>query len=114
MLKTYFEEADAEAAATVIKELKPPKKYLNELVAYVMLESLDKGDNDRDNISKLISAMKKEGVITGEHFMEVSTVKVILQDRFQLRAKTAVKDMLSGDGRCPSLASRNLDMLIIA
>ena len=85
MLKTYFEEADADAAATVIKELKPPKKYLNELVAYVMLESLDKGDNDRDNISKLISAMKKEGVITGEHFMEVSTVNVVLQYRFQLR-----------------------------
>ena len=83
MLKTYFEEADAEAAAAVIKELKPPKKYLNELVAYVMLESLDKSDNDRDNISKLISAMKKEGVITGEHFMEVSTVKVTLQRRFQ-------------------------------
>ena len=74
MLKTYFEEANAEAAATVIKELKPPKKYLNELVAHMMLESLDKGDNDRDNISKLISAMKKEGVITGEHFMEVSTL----------------------------------------
>ena len=71
MLKTYFEEVDTEAAATAIKELKPAKKYLNELVAYVILESLDKDDNDRDNISKLISAFKEEGVITGDHFMEV-------------------------------------------
>ena len=72
MLKTYFEEVDAEAAAATIKDLKPPKKYLNELVAYVILESLDKDDNDRDNISKLISAFKKEGVLTGDHFMEVT------------------------------------------
>ena len=74
MLNTYFEEIDADAAATSIKELKPPKKYLNELVAYVILESLDKEDNDRDNISKLIAAFKKEGVITGDHFMEVSVI----------------------------------------
>lgn len=72
MLKTYFEEVDAEAAATTIKELKPPRKFLNELVSYVILESLDKNDNDRDNISKLICEFKKEGVITSDHFMEVS------------------------------------------
>ena len=42
MLKTYFEEIDADAAATSIKELKPPKKYLNELVAYVIWKVLIK------------------------------------------------------------------------
>ncbi len=68
---TYFEEVDAEAAAATVKELKAPKKYLNELVAYVMLESLDKNDADQDNVSKLILAFKKDGVITGEHYMEV-------------------------------------------
>ncbi len=71
MLKAYFEDVDEESAAAAIKDLKPPKKYLNDLVAYVILESLHKNDTDRDNIGKLMLAFKKEGVITGDHFMEV-------------------------------------------
>ena len=72
MLTTYFTDGDKSEAVSSIKSLHPPKKYLNELVAYVMFESLEKNEVERDSASELIAAFKKEGVITGDNYMEVT------------------------------------------
>ena len=47
------------------------RKLMSEAVTHMMLQTLEKNDEDRDNISQLVVALKEEAMITSDHFIEV-------------------------------------------
>ena len=49
-----------------------------ELVTYVILRSLDKSDTDREAVSRLLIAIKGDGLVNSATFMEVR------QPRYQI------------------------------
>ena len=72
MLTAYLGEPDVNKAVEAIQDMHAPQSYMAELLSHMVIQTLDKSDEDRENISKLISVLKKESVITSDQFMEVS------------------------------------------
>ena len=42
-------------------------------ISHLIQQTLDKTDDDRDSVSRLVAAMKEEGLVTADHFMEAFT-----------------------------------------
>jgi len=70
MLNAYLSDKDVQVAIDKVKEIKIPKKMLPEMMLSLMVQTLDKSDEDRDLVSKLIIAFKENGVITPQQFMD--------------------------------------------
>lgn len=70
LLKLHLEEPDVNKAVEAVRDMNAPKRYMPELVSYLIIETLDKSDEQRANISKLISALKEQTMITAENYME--------------------------------------------
>lgn len=71
LLTAYLEEPDVNKAVEAVKDMHAPKRYMPELISYLIIQTLDKSDENRENISKLISALKEQSLITSDNFMEV-------------------------------------------
>ena len=60
-------------AAGGVRDMKAPKHFLPEMLSKMMACSLDRPDEDREHVSTLIHALRAEGLITAENFMQVHT-----------------------------------------
>lgn len=58
-------------AVNGIKEMKAPKHFLSEMLNKIVVHSLDRSDEDKEHASALIHALCAEGIVTGEHLMQV-------------------------------------------
>jgi len=70
MLNAYLSDKDVQVATNKVKEIKIPRKLLPDMMLGLMVQTLDKSDDDRDLVSKLIIALKENGVITPQQFMD--------------------------------------------
>ncbi|XP_035672305.1 eukaryotic translation initiation factor 4 gamma 2-like isoform X1 [Branchiostoma floridae] len=70
MLTEYLNTKTVDEAVRSVRDMRAPKKHLPELTSNLMTYALNKEDSDREAISDLIAALKKEGVISSEHFIE--------------------------------------------
>lgn len=66
----YLEGGTVQETVATIKEANPPKKFMPEMLTDMMISTVDKSDADRENVMKLVSAMKSENLITSAHFMD--------------------------------------------
>lgn len=66
----YLEGGTMQDALAAIKEANPPKKFMPEMLTDMIISTVDKTDVDRENVMKLVSAMKSENLITSTHFMD--------------------------------------------
>ncbi|XP_072034975.1 eukaryotic translation initiation factor 4 gamma 2-like [Amphiura filiformis] len=61
---------DLTKAVTAFKDTKIPNKHLPAVLCHAMMQTISKNDADRENVSKLMAAIKKEGSFTSTHFLE--------------------------------------------
>jgi translation initiation factor 4G len=70
LLKCLLETGCVDEAVKSVMQMKPPKKFVPELLNYLMMQSMDKTDNDRDNVILVIGALKDKNIASSENFME--------------------------------------------
>lgn len=70
MLTAFLENGEVNEAVTTIKTLRPPNKYVPEMVKYIIRQSLDASDTDRENVAKLIQGLNEENIINSDNFMD--------------------------------------------
>lgn len=70
LLTDYLANNEVNEALTAFKEMYAPKKYVPELLTKMMKMTVEKTDDDRERMMSLISAMKADGQIISEQFME--------------------------------------------
>ncbi|XP_019624799.1 PREDICTED: eukaryotic translation initiation factor 4 gamma 2-like isoform X3 [Branchiostoma belcheri] len=70
MLTEYLNTKTVDEAVRSVRDMRAPKKHLPELTCHLMTHALNREDSDREAISDLIAALKKDGVISSEHFIE--------------------------------------------
>lgn len=58
-------------------------RYVPELLTKMMKMTVEKTDDDRERMMSLISAMKADGQITSEQFMEVRAVSDFFSFQWQ-------------------------------
>uniref|UniRef100_A0A672Q205 Eukaryotic translation initiation factor 4 gamma 2 n=1 Tax=Sinocyclocheilus grahami TaxID=75366 RepID=A0A672Q205_SINGR len=68
----YLNSKNMEDAVSGVKEMKAPKHFLPEMLSKIILCSLERSDEDREQASTLIHTLRTEGFITGDNFMQVS------------------------------------------
>lgn len=61
-------------AVSGVREMKAPKHFLSEMLNKIVIHSLDRSDEDKEHASALIHALCTEGIVTGEHLMQVCVV----------------------------------------
>ena len=84
-MKKYLESEETQEAVNTIKQLDLPNKLLAEMISYLMVHTLEKSDENRDSVSKLIIKLKDAGIINSDNFMEVSFHQFCLM--FQIISK---------------------------
>lgn len=66
-----------EAIKEAVKQLQFPKKFLSEVLKQLMIKTLDKNETDRELISRLFSAMKKDDILVLNNcFQEVRDASI--------------------------------------
>jgi len=70
ILNSYLNGGETKPAVVETKSLNPPKKYLPEMVSYLILHTLDRSDTDRENVSKLMKAFRDDNIINADQFMD--------------------------------------------
>lgn len=67
----YLNNGNANDAVNTVREMRAPKHFIPEMLSKVILQSLDRSDEDKEKASTLISLLKQEGIATSDNFMQV-------------------------------------------
>lgn len=67
----YTNSKNINDAVNAVKEMKPPKHFLPEMLNKMVVYSLDRSDEDKEHASVLIHALCTEGIVTSEQLMQV-------------------------------------------
>ncbi|XP_073709757.1 eukaryotic translation initiation factor 4 gamma 2b isoform X2 [Misgurnus anguillicaudatus] len=70
MVTEYLNSKNMGDAVSAVREMKAPKHFLPEMLSKIILCSLERSDEDREQASTLIHTLRIEGFITGENFMQ--------------------------------------------
>uniref|UniRef100_A0A8C5IB48 Eukaryotic translation initiation factor 4 gamma 2 n=1 Tax=Junco hyemalis TaxID=40217 RepID=A0A8C5IB48_JUNHY len=66
----YLNNGNANDAVNTVREMRAPKHFIPEMLSKVILQSLDRSDEDKEKASTLISLLKQEGIATSDNFMQ--------------------------------------------
>ncbi|XP_051553023.1 eukaryotic translation initiation factor 4 gamma 2-like isoform X2 [Myxocyprinus asiaticus] len=67
---TYLSSKNMNDAVNGVREMRPPKHFLPEMLCKMIMCSLESPDDDREHVSTLINTLRMEGLVTGENFMQ--------------------------------------------
>lgn len=67
----YNNSKNTNEAVNAVKEMKPPKHFLPEMLNKIVVHSLDRSDDDKELASVLIHELCTEGVITSDQLLQV-------------------------------------------
>ncbi|XP_059507827.1 eukaryotic translation initiation factor 4 gamma 2-like [Stegostoma tigrinum] len=70
ILTEYLTNLAVKDAVNGVKEMKAPKPFLPEMLSKMIVYTLDRSDEDKEQASTLINALRQEGLVTGENFMQ--------------------------------------------
>lgn len=73
-MTNYLNGKDIEEAVSTAKEMKAPNYFLSEMLNKMIMFTLERSDEDKENASKLIHALSTEGVISRESLLPVSVL----------------------------------------
>lgn len=73
----YLNSKNTNDAVNAMREMKAPKHFLSEMLNKIVVYSLDRSDEDKENASSLIHALCTEGLVTGENLMQVSVLMCV-------------------------------------
>lgn len=95
VVSEYLERGSLQETVLAIKDANPPGKFMPELLALMMTSTVEKSDTDRENIMKLVLAIKAENLITSQNFMD--GFRSVLEQMSELEANVAlIKTYVSG------------------
>ncbi|XP_073460181.1 eukaryotic translation initiation factor 4 gamma 2 [Aquarana catesbeiana] len=66
----YLNNGNAADAINSVKEMRAPKHFISEMISLIVLQSLDRSDEDKERASELIGILRQEGVATSDNFMQ--------------------------------------------
>uniref|UniRef100_A0A670HSG5 Eukaryotic translation initiation factor 4 gamma 2 n=1 Tax=Podarcis muralis TaxID=64176 RepID=A0A670HSG5_PODMU len=66
----YLNNGNANDAVNGVREMRAPKHFIPEMLSKVILQSLDRSDEDKEKASALINLLKQEGIATSDNFMQ--------------------------------------------
>uniref|UniRef100_A0A8C0J7B2 Eukaryotic translation initiation factor 4 gamma 2 n=2 Tax=Chelonoidis abingdonii TaxID=106734 RepID=A0A8C0J7B2_CHEAB len=66
----YLNNGNANDAISGVREMRAPKPFIPEMLSKVIIQSLDRSDEDKEKASALISLLKQEGIATSDNFMQ--------------------------------------------
>lgn len=67
----YLNNKNVTNAVNSVRDLKPPKHYLSELVGKIVVYSLDRSDEDREISSTLVHTLCTDGLATSDNLLQV-------------------------------------------
>ncbi|XP_062860253.1 eukaryotic translation initiation factor 4 gamma 2b [Trichomycterus rosablanca] len=70
IIEEYLNSTNLEDSVTGVREMKAPKHFLPEMLRTIILCSLDRSDEDKEQVSTLIHTLRTEGIVSGENFMQ--------------------------------------------
>uniref|UniRef100_A0AAR2JMD9 MI domain-containing protein n=1 Tax=Pygocentrus nattereri TaxID=42514 RepID=A0AAR2JMD9_PYGNA len=70
VMNEFLNSKNISDAVNGVREMKAPKHFLPEMLSKIIVCSLDCPDGDKEHVSSLIHALRTEGLITGENFMQ--------------------------------------------
>uniref|UniRef100_A0A3B4VPK6 Eukaryotic translation initiation factor 4 gamma 2 n=1 Tax=Seriola dumerili TaxID=41447 RepID=A0A3B4VPK6_SERDU len=70
LVTDYLNNKNIDEAVNAVREMKAPKYFLSEMLNKIMVHSLDRSDEDKEQASTLIHALCTEGLVTGENLMQ--------------------------------------------
>lgn len=70
----YLNNGNANDAVNSVREMRAPKHFISEMLSKIILQSLDRSDEDKEKASALINLLKQEGIATSDNFMQVMHV----------------------------------------
>lgn len=73
LLVDYLNNKNMDEAVNAAKEMKAPKHFLSELLNKMVVFSLERSDDDKENTSTLIHTLCTEGIVAGENLMQVGS-----------------------------------------
>ncbi|MEE6498800.1 hypothetical protein FKM82_003235 [Ascaphus truei] len=66
----YLNNENAADAINSVKEMRAPNHFIPEMISKIVLQSLDRSDEDKERASALIGILRQEGVATSDNFMQ--------------------------------------------
>ncbi|CAH2325569.1 eukaryotic translation initiation factor 4 gamma 2 [Pelobates cultripes] len=66
----YLNNGNAAEAINSVKEMRAPKHFISEMISKIVLQSLDRSDDDKERASSLIGILRQEGIATSDNFMQ--------------------------------------------
>ncbi|NP_001089019.1 eIF4G-related protein NAT1 [Xenopus laevis] len=66
----YLNNGNAADAINSVKEMRAPKHFIPEMISKIILQSLDRSDEDKERASELVGVLRQEGVATSDNFMQ--------------------------------------------
>uniref|UniRef100_A0A8C5WGD9 Eukaryotic translation initiation factor 4 gamma 2 n=1 Tax=Leptobrachium leishanense TaxID=445787 RepID=A0A8C5WGD9_9ANUR len=66
----YLNNGNAADAINSVKEMRAPKHFIPEMISKIVLQSLDRSDEDKERASALIGILRQEGIATSDNFMQ--------------------------------------------
>ncbi|KAG8579418.1 hypothetical protein GDO81_010873 [Engystomops pustulosus] len=66
----YLNNGNAADAINSVKEMRAPKHFIPEMISRIVLQSLDRSDEDKERASSLIGILRQEEVATSDNFMQ--------------------------------------------
>ncbi|XP_036068069.1 eukaryotic translation initiation factor 4 gamma 2 isoform X1 [Oryzias melastigma] len=70
IMTEYLNSKNLTEAVISMRDMKPPKHFLAEMLSRIVVFSLDRSDEDKEHVSTMIHSLHTEGVISGENFMQ--------------------------------------------
>ncbi|KAF5897482.1 eukaryotic translation initiation factor 4 gamma 2-like, partial [Clarias magur] len=70
LIAEYLKSKNVEDAVNSVREMRAPRHFLPELLSKIILCSLEWSDEDKEHVGTLIHALRTEGLVTGENFMQ--------------------------------------------
>ncbi|KAM9764626.1 eukaryotic translation initiation factor 4 gamma 2a [Menidia menidia] len=70
LVADYLSSKNLEEAVNEVREMKPPKHFLSEMLNKIIVYSLDRSDEDKEHASNLMHGFCTEGVVTGENLLQ--------------------------------------------
>ncbi|XP_073421162.1 eukaryotic translation initiation factor 4 gamma 2-like, partial [Dendrobates tinctorius] len=103
----YLNNGNAADAINSVKEMRAPKHFIPEMISRIILQSLDRSDEDKARASSLIGVLWQEGVATSDNFMQAFLnvldqcpklevdIPLVKSHLAQLAARAIIADLVS-------------------
>nr|KAG5693281.1 hypothetical protein BaRGS_011602 [Batillaria attramentaria] len=86
LLADFHTKQEITETVSAIKELSIPKRLYADFLAQFLVGSINRAESEQDEVMKLVAALKSEGLVTSDQFME--SFKMVADQMSELEQET--------------------------